>query len=57
MRLTNADRMRLGIRTIAAFDITPEERKQQRKIRDRLRKRLRRRTVEHRMRRDEWLAR
>jgi hypothetical protein len=56
LRLTNADRLRLGIRTIAAFDITPEERKQQRKLRDRLRKRLRRRTVEHRMRRDEWLV-
>jgi hypothetical protein len=38
MNLTEADRQRIGIRTIGAIDMTPAERKQQRKLRDKERK-------------------
>ena len=56
LRVTNAERQLLKLRTIAPFDMTPEERQQDRKVRDRLRKRLKRRTVEGRKPRHEYLA-
>jgi hypothetical protein len=41
--LTEADRHRLGIRTIGAIDITPEQRRQAKRLRDRQRQRRHRR--------------
>jgi len=55
LRVTNADRRLLALRTIAPFDMTPEERQQDRKVRNRLRMRLRRRT-QGRKPRTEYLA-
>jgi hypothetical protein len=42
--LTEADRRRLGIRTIAAADMTPEQRRQAKRLRDRQRQCRHRRT-------------
>jgi hypothetical protein len=56
LRVTNAERRRLDLRTVAPFDMTPEKRQQDRRVRDRLRKRLRRRMVERGKPRHEYLA-
>lgn len=55
MNLTEAERVKLGIRTIGAVDVTPKQRKEARKAADRARKAKQRRAA-RKQTRDEYLA-